>query len=218
METVFKINVNAVKTNPRSPRRDFSHVSELIESIKKNGLIQPIIIRSVNGEYEVVCGDCRLRALKELGYKELEINKEVLIKELDDKQAEDLMDDENIARKDYSPVELAVRFKARQKQGWTQTQIAKKYHVTQQRISQYLLLLGLDPVIQNKIGWGVDAIKGEIQPRVVNKPLTEHHARHLLQLKDFPQKQIEVAKLIEDKGLSFDLLNLHFIKNSKNFC
>ncbi|MCP8309280.1 MAG: helix-turn-helix domain-containing protein [archaeon] len=101
------------------------------------------------------------------------------------------MVDENIQRKNYSPIEMARAFILLKEQKITQEEIAKKYGVDQSRIAQIKQLERLPSEIQNKLNWDEPKIVNQ-----VNKPITPKHAYYLSQL-DSPQKQIEVAKLIK---------------------
>lgn len=101
--------ISQVKPNPNQPRRDFDEQAmlELAQSVEREGIIQPIIVRRVAaGEYQIIAGERRWRAANLAGLKEVP----VIVREADDQKVLELAIVENIQREDLNPIELAIAF------------------------------------------------------------------------------------------------------------
>lgn len=99
----MKIEINLIDDNPYQTRDDFEHVEALADNIKANGLINPVILRPVSSRYELLCGECRLRACKMLGLTTVESE----VKELSDNDARMVSFIDNEKRKKLKPVARA---------------------------------------------------------------------------------------------------------------
>ena len=104
------IDINKIQANENQPRTVFNEekIEELAASIKENGLIQPIVVRKVNGIYQIIAGERRYRACCSLNMKQVPC----IIEDYDDKQTQTLAIIENIQREDLSPLEEAKAYQA----------------------------------------------------------------------------------------------------------
>lgn len=97
------VNIDKIRLSAKQPRRYFDpeKLGQLVQSVKEHGILQPLLVRAVNGEYELVAGERRLRAAKEAGLTEVPI----ITKELSDHQTLQIALLENLQREDLNPVE-----------------------------------------------------------------------------------------------------------------
>ena len=139
-EEITEIPLDEIRPNPYQPRKTFDNKSlkELSESIKENGVFQPIIIRkSVNG-YEIIAGERRFRASK-LAKKET-----IIIRKFDEAQMMEVAVLENLQREDLTPLEEAQAYEMLQKNlGLTQAEVSKRLGKSRPYIANYLRLLTL---------------------------------------------------------------------------
>lgn len=179
------ININDIKPNKDQPRKNFDEekISELADSIKENGLIQPVILRKSGKGYEIVAGERRWRACRKAGLKEIPC----IIKELTDEQNMLIAIIENMQREDLNPIEEAEGISQMITVfGMTQEQVSKSVGKSRPYITNVLRLLKLPQEIQEMVSEG---------------KLTSGHARALAGLAS-SKKQIELAERIEREGLS----------------
>lgn len=179
------IGINDIKPNKDQPRKNFDEekISELADSIKENGLIQPVILRKSGKGYEIVAGERRWRACRKAGLKEIPC----IIKELTDEQNMLIAIIENMQREDLNPIEEAEGISQMITVfGMTQEQVSKSVGKSRPYITNVLRLLKLPEKIQSMVSEG---------------KLTSGHARALAGL-DNQKKQIEFAEKIEREGLS----------------
>ena len=141
-EEITEIPLDEIRPNPYQPRKTFDNKSlkELSESIKENGVFQPIIIRkSVNG-YEIIAGERRFRASK-LAKKE---TIPAIIRKFDEAQMMEVAVLENLQREDLTPLEEAQAYEMLQKNlGLTQAEVSKRLGKSRPYIANYLRLLTL---------------------------------------------------------------------------
>lgn len=179
-ERVLKVNVAEIQSNPHQPRQAFEHagLEDLINSIKEHGILQPLVVtRLVNGRYELIAGERRLRAAKVLGLAEVP----VVVREASNQQKLELALVENVQRKDLNPIERAVGYqKLSDEFGMTQEQISKKVGQSRSSVANTLRLLSLSEPIRQALREG---------------RLTEGHGKVLLSMPD-EKKQLEMAKKI----------------------
>lgn len=160
-----------IDPNPMQPRKTFDeeYIEELSRSIDENGLLQPITVRKKkDGRFELVAGECRLRATKRLEWKDIP----AIVSELDDQKSAVLAVIENLQRKNLSYFEEAQAY-ATLMERWnlTQQQLAEQLGKSQSAVANKLRLLRFPPDIRDVF------LKGS---------LTERHARALLRLLDQP--------------------------------
>lgn len=162
---MMTLPLGLIHRNPSQPRHNFaeSALEELAQSIRENGVIQPIIVsRTAEDRYEIVCGERRFRAAQKAGLTEIP----AIIKEVAGQDALEIALVENIQREDLNPIEEAQAYLKLQEQGgYTQEQIAQKVGRDRATIANSLRLLKL-PV--------------DILDLVIGKQLSEGHARALL--------------------------------------
>lgn len=172
-------------TNPNQPRTQFDEkeINELAESIKENGLIQPLVVRRVVEGYELIAGERRLRACTIAGLERVPC----VILNVDSKQSAVLALLENVQRKDLSFFEQATAIEKLIKQwGITQEELAQKLGKAQSTIANKLRLLTLAK---------------EERELIMKHNLTERHARALLKV-DLPNRRVEILKEIIDRELN----------------
>lgn len=201
----MNLPVEKIKPNPWNPRESFQDqaMKELIESIRKFGVLQPICVRphpSEKGNFQIVYGQRRWFACKTLGLQTIPVKEP--IRSLSDEEVIDLMGDENIKRRAYSPVELARYFETRNKVfGETQKSIAKRFGVNSTSVSRVQQLVRLPKEVKSKVSWGVGAPGGARLANMGRGPITVEHARQILRLPTV-QTQLKLAEKIENKDLT----------------
>ncbi|MFA7170358.1 MAG: ParB/RepB/Spo0J family partition protein [Candidatus Paceibacterota bacterium] len=177
---VVRLPVDEIIPNPNQPRYFFDgdNLKDLAESIREHGVVQPIIVTKLsNGKYELIAGERRLRASKLIGKREIP----AIIREADNQEKLELAIIENIQRHDLNPIEEAKAYKRLKDEfSLTQEEISKKMGKGRVVIANTMRLLEL-PI--------------EIQRGVIEKKITEGHARAILGL-DNPEKQRALYELI----------------------
>lgn len=146
--TPLMVHVDSIKTNPNQPRKIFKEkdLEELGESIKENGIIQPLIVAELeNGEYELVAGERRLRASKKIGLEHVP----VVVKRATDREKMIMSIIENVQRSDLNCVEEALAYyQLMNEYKLTQEDVAKKLGKERSSVANYLRVLNLPrPVI-----------------------------------------------------------------------
>ncbi|MDP3562112.1 MAG: ParB/RepB/Spo0J family partition protein [Legionellaceae bacterium] len=167
------------------PRGDFDDtaLTELADSIKKQGLIQPVVVREISeNRYEIIAGERRWRACQLIGMTDIP----VVIRQVDDETAMALALIENLQREDLNAMDQARAMQRLIEEfGLTHQQIAELLSKSRTAVSNYLRLLNLAPDVRRMLEYG---------------DLDMGHARCLLMLDD--SQQMEVAQLVVAKGLS----------------
>ncbi len=152
-QMVLQLDPNKIQTNPSQPRKRFSltELEELKASISKEGLLQPIIVRERGGQHELVAGERRLRAARDLGMATISA---IRIEVSDDRMMEVALV-ENIHRENLNPIELAQAFRQLlQLKGWTQEDLATNLSYSRPGVANIIRLLDLPEDIQNAIARG----------------------------------------------------------------
>lgn len=171
--------VRAIAPNPFQPRRTFDpdDLAELASSIEVNGLLQPILVRrSASGRtYDLVAGERRLRAVKQLGWTEIP----ALVREVDDRTLLVLALVENLQREELGPLEEADGYQVlRETFGYTQKEIADAVGKSRSAVANTLRLRGLPPSVRRMLAEG---------------DLAMGHGRALLAVED-PLKAADLAR------------------------
>ena len=183
---IREIDTALIKPNRYQPRFDFGDeesIKSLSESIKSEGVLQPIIVRREGDGYEIVTGERRWRASKMLKLAKVP----AIIMDVDDKRLLTLALIENLQRKDLNPFEKATAFKALiEKFGLTQEMVASALGVDQASVSNYLRILNLQP---------------EVQQAVTEGKVTLSHALLLLSITN-NALQVELCRKVVKEGLS----------------
>lgn len=137
-----EIDINLIVPNKDQPRKHFDEeaLNELSDSIKENGIIQPLTVKKTESGYELIAGERRLRASKIAGLAKVP----VYVKEVTDKEKSILAIIENLQREDLSPIELAESYKrAMEDYQLSQIELAKKLGKARSSIANILRLLAL---------------------------------------------------------------------------
>lgn len=183
---LLNLKIDKIVTNNNQPRKYFDNgkMSELKDSIKNSGLLQPITVRKIsNGKYEIVAGERRYRACRELGMESIP----VIEMNVGDARGYELSVLENIQRENLNPIEEAESYlMLMEVYGYTQEKLSEKLGKTRSSVSNKMRILKLPASVKEMVK------KGEI---------SYGHARTLLSLSD--EKKIEeAAKEIINKGYS----------------
>ena len=183
---LLNLKIDKIVTNSNQPRKYFDNgkMSELKDSIKNSGLLQPITVRKIsNGKYEIVAGERRYRACRELGMESIP----VIEMNVGDARGYELSVLENIQRENLNPIEEAESYLMfMEVYGYTQEKLSEKLGKTRSSVSNKMRILKLPASVKEMVK------KGEI---------SYGHARTLLSLSD--EKKIEeAAKEIINKGYS----------------
>ena len=182
---VNEISVNIIKVNPFQPREDFDEakLKELAESIKQNGLIQPITVRKSGEGYVLISGERRLRAVKLIGYEKVAAYVFDKPAETDEKLLE-LALIENIQREDLNAMELSDSYrKLSQEFSLTQEQISDKVSKQRSTVANSLRLQNL-PV--------------EIKVSLRKNEITEGHARMLLRIDNLEDQLVLWRRIVNE--------------------
>lgn len=184
-DVVNRVSLDQIVPSPLQPRKEFQadQLAELMESIREHGIIQPLIVRRVNGKMELIAGERRYRASRELGLKELP----VIVREASDKDVLEMALIENLQREGLNPIEEAQAY----------SRLAKDFHMRQEDIAQRvgknratvantMRLLDLPPLVREMLA---------------ASKLSTGHAKVLLMLKKHDEQE-RVADQILSKGLT----------------
>lgn len=153
LEKVELLRLNSIIANPYQPRKEFDDASltELSESIKEHGVLQPIIVRKAGTQYEIVVGERRYRASKLAGKKEIP----AVIRDLSDEQSMEMAILENLQREDLTPIEVAEAYqKLMENLQLTQEQLAFRLGKSRPHIANHVRLLTLPEPVRKDISQG----------------------------------------------------------------
>ncbi|WP_339060758.1 ParB/RepB/Spo0J family partition protein [Tepidibacillus marianensis] len=185
LEKVSNIDLNRIRPNPYQPRKAFhqDQLADLMSSIKEHGIIQPIIVRKALKGYEIVAGERRWRASKELQLETIP----AVIKDFSDQQVMEIALIENLQREDLNAIEIANAYEKLMKSfRLTQEELAARVGKSRPHVANLLRLLQLPRFIQQEL---------------MNGHLTMGHARTLITL-DSEEKQIYYASKAIERGWS----------------
>ncbi len=184
-DEVIQLDISKIVPNKFQPRNIFNDdkISELSESIKEHGVIQPIVVRKSGEIYEIIAGERRYRASKQLGLDVIP----AIVRAYDDKQSASVAIVENIQREDLTAIEEALAYKQLiDLHKITQATLAKQMGKSQSTVANKIRLLNLNMVVQEA---------------VLRRVVTERHARALLGVKD-EELQVELLRQIIEKDLN----------------
>ncbi|MBH0158291.1 nucleoid occlusion protein [Fictibacillus sp. 5RED26] len=185
-EEVLQLPVQRIIPNRFQPRTVFidERIEELSQTIEAHGIIQPIVVRGIGDDkYELIAGERRWRAVQKLGWEKIP----AIIKEMDDSQTASVALIENLQREELTAIEEAMAYaKLLELHGLTQEGLAQKLGKGQSTIANKLRLLKLPQSIQDAL---------------LQKKVTERHARALIVLKS-PVKMEAVLQEIIEKQLN----------------
>ena len=182
---VIELKVNQIEPNREQPRKNFDEdaLQELADSIKKHGIIQPLVVQKKGEYYEIIAGERRWRAAKIAGLKHIP----VVIKDYSEQEMVEIALIENIQRQDLNPIEEAMAFKQlMQEYDLKQDELAERVSKSRTAVTNSMRLLKLPQ---------------KIMEMVINNELSSGHARTLLSIED-EDLQIKVAELVILKQMS----------------
>ena len=177
---VRMLRSDQIVPSPLQPRRRFDEtaLATLGESIRKHGILEPIIVRPRDDRFEIVAGERRFQAAIQLGLEEVPVT----IRDLDDRTAMEIALSENLEREDLSPIEVALSFSDYlTKFGTTQDELAQRLGKDRSTVANLIRLLDLPEIARTALD---------------NKTITAGHARALLPLKDQRQLGTVLAEVI----------------------
>lgn len=181
----LELAVKDVHPNPNQPRKDFDagELEQLADSIKREGLLQPILVRQAEKGYEIVAGERRWQASKKAGLKTIP----AIVVSLDDEQTLRVALVENLQRSDLNAIEEARGYRQLMKEGdLTQGEVAEAVSKSRSTIANALRLLDLPD---------------EVQELVLQGRISAGHARTVLTLPD-KEKRIAFGNKIAEEGMS----------------
>jgi|SRR5699024_282456 len=182
-EEVVQLNVEQVVPNEYQPRTlfDDEKIQELAQTLQTHGMIQPIVVRKKDEDlYEVIAGERRLRAAKSLGWKQIS----AIIRQLNDTETASIALIENIQREELSVIEEAKAYKQLiRMHELTQEALAQRLGKSQSTVANRIRLLTLPEIVQEAL---------------IERKLTERHARALMRLKESETIETFFHKVIEN--------------------
>ena len=182
---IMQVSVSKIIPNPNQPRKFFAEdgILRLADSIKQHGIIQPLVVRQCGEYYELIAGERRLRAAKELGLDTVPC----VISDINEEKSAEVSIIENIIREDLSIFEQASAIEALiDTYNLTQEQVAEKLSVSQSFVANKLRLLRYN---------------NEEREIILQNNLSERHARAILRIFDH-EMRVNVLKQVANKGLN----------------
>lgn len=181
-EHVVKIPIDQIIPNRYQPRTIFDEekIDELSRTIHTHGVIQPIVVRRLDGDrYEIIAGERRYRAIKKLNWTEVP----AIVRDLNDKETASIALIENLQREELTAIEEALAYQ----------QLIELHHLTQEALAQRL---GKgQSTIANKLR--LLKLPKYVQDAILKREITERHARALISIKD-EELQIKLVELIRE--------------------
>jgi ParB family chromosome partitioning protein len=180
-----QLEIDKIEINPAQPRAVFDpeRLEDLAQSIRANGIIQPLVVRKVQGHYQLVAGERRLRASTLAGLTTVP----VVVQEISDERLLEVTLIENIQREDLNAIEVAMAFeKLSHELNLSHEEIARRTGKDRSTITNLLRLLRLPTEVQGFVAQG---------------KISMGHARAILGLNE-PDQQVEIARKVSDGGLS----------------
>ncbi len=184
-KNVAELKIDSVIANPNQPRKVFDEMAlqELCDSIKKHGVITPIVVnKAVNGKYMIIAGERRYRASKMAGLSTIP----AVVREYSDREVKEISLIENLQREDLNPIEAATAMK----------QLMDEYHLTQEELAS---CVGKSrPAVTNTMR--LLTLCEEVISMIADGKISAGHARALITLE--PADQIKIANEIVSDDLS----------------
>ena len=181
-DKIINVSVEDILPNRFQPRLAFNEeeLNSLSSSIRKYGVLQPILLRKIGDKYEIIAGERRYKATVQAGLKTIP----AIIKESDDNTSAEIALLENLQRKNLTVIEEAQSFKKLIDKGFTQEEIANKMGISQSSIANKIRLLNLPRKVQDAL--------------LFNR-ISERHARSLLSLNDSELQEELVDRIINER-------------------
>ncbi len=222
---VIEMDVESLIPNIFQPRKNFDKekMEELKGSVKKHGIIQPIVVRKIANGYEMVAGERRLKAAKEIGLRKIP----AIIKNINNEKSLEVALVENIQREDLNPVEQANAFKRLIDEfKLTQQELAEATGKSRALVTNTIRLLKLNPEIQKNISEGKisfghaklllsiedEEVQKAVCDRIIANDLSVRDTERLIkniekvQKKQFKVKNITIERFPEVEGKLRDIL------------
>jgi ParB family chromosome partitioning protein len=222
---VIEMDVESLISNIFQPRKNFDKekMEELKGSVKKHGIIQPIVVRKIANGYEMVAGERRLKAAKEIGLRKIP----AIIKNINNEKSLEIALVENIQREDLNPVEQANAFKRLIDEfKLTQQELAEATGKSRALVTNTIRLLKLNPEIQKNISEGKisfghaklllsiedEEVQKAVCDRIIANDLSVRDTERLIkniekvQKKQFKVKNITIERFPEVEGKLRDIL------------
>lgn len=179
------VKLALIEPNKNQPRKDFNEeqLRELADSIKRYGVLQPLLVQKKGNFYEIIAGERRWRAAKMAGLKEIP----VVLREYTKQEGMEIALIENVQREDLNPIEEALAYQ----------QLVKEFHLTQEEIAERVAKNRA--TITNSMR--LLKLDEQIQEMLIQNMISSGHARALLSLDD-KGLQLKAAKMILDGGMS----------------
>jgi len=177
---VRMLRPDQIVPSPLQPRHRFDEaaLAALGESIRKHGILEPIIVRPRDGRFEIVAGERRFQAAVQVGLKQIPVT----VRELDDRTTMEIALSENLEREDLSPIEVAISFSDYlAKFGTTQEELAQRLGKDRSTVANLIRLLDLPETARTALD---------------NGTISAGHARALLSLKDERQLSSALAQVV----------------------
>ena len=194
----MKLKISDIEPNRNQPRKEFNEdaLVELADSIKKYGIIEPLVVTKKGKMYEIIAGERRWRAARLAGLKEVP----VIIGDYTDKERMEVALIENLQREDLNPIEEALAYQSLiEEYQLKQDEVAERVSKSRSTITNSLRLLNLSE---------------KVRQMVVDDMISTGHARALLAISD-PDVQYETALTVFDEGLSVRDTE-HMVKSVNN--
>jgi ParB family chromosome partitioning protein len=179
------LNCDSITRNPYQPRQTFEEtdIADLADSIRAHGILQPLVVRQVEGRFELIAGERRLRAAQAADWRQVPVQ----IRDVSDRQMAELAIVENVQRKDLNAIEKAQSFQRYLDQyQCTQEDLAARVHIDRSTVANLIRLLELPEDVKRMVQEG---------------DITQGHARALLPLGD-EGEQRDFAERIKKEGWS----------------
>ena len=179
---LMEINIEDIVANEGQPRKNFDQeeLKDLATSIKKYGIIQPLLLKKKEDKYEIIAGERRFRAAGLAGLERVP----AIVKDISDDESSRIAIIENIQRKDLNPVEEAMSYRhLLDSQDLTQKELADEIGKSRQYIGNTIRLLNLDP---------------RVLKLLEEEKISTSHGKKLLSIKDGDKQYKEAMRIIQD--------------------
>jgi ParB family chromosome partitioning protein len=227
MEVITELPLNQINVIDFNPRKYFdeNHISELTESIKKDGQWDPILVKPNSHGYDLISGECRLRAIKRLGYEKIKAR----ILTVTDDEAHLLALKANLMRRDLNPIEEADAVKNLIGRGWSVDQISKQLDKSKTWISFRLKIANKasegvkNAVLSEKITFSAaleisnlnEGLQGSVTSKVIQERLTYSETQKLVKLIKSAESKYDLDLFLETPLKEFITLSYKSIETKK---
>jgi len=196
-KNIVEIDLNLIEPNPNQPRKTFDNekIQELADSIKEHGLIQPVIVKKVEDNYQLIAGERRWRACIELGMDKIS----AIVRDLDNKSQTEIALIENIQREDLNPIDEGVAYEL----------LIERYDLTQEELSQ---IVGKSRVYVTNI-LRLLKLSDRVKEKIKTGEISQGHGKILVGLSENRQYQL-LNRIVKEKLSVRELEKI--VKNLKN--